>query len=101
MFTIALLQGRYHCPGVYALKFSVCYDDSNCRHHVSLLSLDYVTLLPLASEGLISKPHSTTRSADKSLNSYESGLAFSQTDLKEESINKAQQQIMQHFEDVA
>lgn len=42
--------------------------------------------LTLASDGLIPKSQSTTRSADKSLNSYETELPFSQIDGDENGV---------------
>lgn len=98
---MVLLQGQSHYPGVYASKFSVYCDDSNSRHHTTLVPQDKAMLLPLVSEGLISKLHYASRSADKSLNSYETGPPFRQTDGQEQESNNAQQQVAQHFKDVA
>lgn len=56
------------CLGVYVSSL-VPIMIANSRHHMSLVPQDKVTLLPLALGGLISKPHPTTRSADKSLKS--------------------------------
>lgn len=79
MLTMVSLQS--HCPSVQASNFTACLDDSNSERHVSLAPQ---ALLLLASGGLVSKPHSTGRWANKWLNFYKISLPFSQKDGNEQ-----------------